>query len=948
MDIKLEPGEIRFAVTVTADAPMVEADSSALGVVVDGHKIDQLPLNGRDFFQLAYLVPGAVFGAEGSQNMTQGGSVSVHGMREQMNNFLLDGVDNNDQFLNQVSVPPPLDSVQEFKVQSGVYNAEFGSRSGAQLNFVTRSGSNRLRLSLYEYHRNAALDAKNFFDPSDREIPKFIRNQFGFSMGGPIVHDKTFFFSNFEGLRERKALTRLATVPATAWVGGDFSSLETPVLNPKTGSPFPGNIIPAEELHPIGSAIAQFYPAPNSDQPGGNFASQPVGDAEVNHFVFRLDHELSEKDSLFGRYALFDEDRFNPFDPVFRPTNLPGFGAFRLNRGQNVALSWTRTFTAAVLNEARVGYNRRRSGLFQENHGNDITSQLGIKGLSTNPLEVGFPLTRVVGFDALAEASDMPQQTHGNTFHLSDSLSWQKGRHQFKFGLDMRHYRSNFFLAVLPRGSFNYTGAITGNPLADLLVGTPTFVVAPDGNTQSNFRTWSNALYVQDTVRLRQNLTLNLGLRYEYHQPPTEQTDRLTVPDLTAPTPRFIPCGTEGIPRACYDADKKSFAPRIGLAWSPLPQSSMVVRAGYGIFSGASLLNYNIFPRFSPPNFGLKIAFSPSLEDPFGEDVFPIPLPITVARDTGQPYGQHWTLSLQQEFARDHLLEVAYVGTKGTRLPTVRNPNQPAPGGTPPFPAYGPITYNETAASSTYHALVVRGERRFREGLSFLASYTLSKSLDDGSSIAGSVASRATTEGGARPQNSHDRSADRSLSDFDSRHRLVLSQIWEIPLGQGRRFLTDTSPLVNALLGGWQLTGIVTFQSARPFTPLLIGTSDSNTDNGEGSGIDRPNLIGNPHLANPDPAQWVNRAAFERPQGTFGDAGRNILKGPGYQSWDLGLSKQWEFSETSLLQFRAEFFNLLNHPNFDLPVSDWNSQDFGRVQSAGDSRQIQFGLRLEF
>ena len=351
VDVELQTGEVRFFVTVVADAPMTEAGSSTLGATVNEHKVIELPLNGRNFFQLTHLVPGAAPAADGSQANPQGGAVVVNGMRDQSNNFLLDGVDNNDQTINQVVVPPPVDAIREFKVQSGVYPGEFGSRAGAQLNVVSKSGTNQFHLTLYEFHRNAVFDAKNFFDPPNRKIPKFIRNQFGVSAGGPIIRDRTFFFANFEGLRERKAITRLATVPPAEFVQGDFSSLPFPIVHPLTREPLPGNLIPAPFMHPIGSEVARFFPPPNTNQPGGNLLSQPVQKDEVDQFLIRVDHEIGLQDSFFARYAFFDSDRFSPFDAFLGETNIPGFGNFRFGRGQNLALGGIHTFEANLLND---------------------------------------------------------------------------------------------------------------------------------------------------------------------------------------------------------------------------------------------------------------------------------------------------------------------------------------------------------------------------------------------------------------------------------------------------------------------------------------------------------------------------------------------------------------------------------------------------------------------
>lgn len=390
-------------------------------------------------------------------------------------------------------------------------------------------------------------------------------------------------------------------------------------------------------------------------------------------------------------------------------------------------------------------------------------------------------------------------------------------------------------------------------------MGAPTFALGASGDTQANLRTSSYNFYLQDDFRLRPNRTLNYGLRYEFNRPPVELSNRFTWPDLTSETPRFIQCGTEGVPRACQNADGNNVAPRLGLAWSPFREGATVFRLGYGIFYDVGILNYSVLPRFNPPNFQISLFFLPSLANPLAGPGIPLPLLGAVGREFPQAYGQHWSLNLQQPFLEDFVLEAGYFGSKGTNLVASRDLNQPRPGTAPPFPAYGPISITEPSVSSSYHGLLLRIERRFREGLSFLASYTFSKALDMGSAWTGSLASPGT------PQDSLNRWAERGRSDFHNRHRFVLSYVAELPFGRGRRWGGQWNPAAEWFLGSWPLSGIVTLRSDRPFTPLLGGTNDSNTNNstGFGTGTDRPNQVGNPRRDRPDPARWINVEAFE-------------------------------------------------------------------------------------
>ena len=422
-----------------ADAPMTYAVSTGVGTVIDNRKIVELPLNGRDFFQLSTLVTGAAPPAENSQNSSGGGAVSISGAREHSNNFLLDGVDNNDALINQIVVPPSVDSIQEFKVQASTYSAEFGRSAGGQFNYVTKSGTNSLHGSVYEFHRNAVLDAKNFFDDPRRDIPKFIRNQFGSTLGGPIVRNKLFVFGSYECTTQRKALTRVATVPPLAWRKGDIdpvTGVDTgQIVNPRNREPFAGNIIPTSMIHRAGVGILDFYPSPEDlDTAGPSGAiGAAVGLNTVHQFTVRADQQLGSDDRLFYRYSISDAGGTNPFDTVQGATNVPGFGNRFEKRGQGLAVGWTSGRN--LLNDFRFGYNRSRVVVLDENSGNDISPQLGMRGLSAEPIRVGRPGVRLGITDPLSGPINLPQGRLDTTIQFDDSMSWIRGRHSFKAGV---------------------------------------------------------------------------------------------------------------------------------------------------------------------------------------------------------------------------------------------------------------------------------------------------------------------------------------------------------------------------------------------------------------------------------------------------------------------------------------------------------------------------------
>ncbi len=957
-DVVLELGGVSEEVTVTAAVPLVQTESSSLGTRVDNGQIVGLPLNGRDFFQLASLVPGAHLPAEGSQNSTQGGAVSINGAREQSNNFLLDGVDNNDLDINQAVIAPPIDSVQEFKVQAANYGAEYGRSAGGQFNFVTKSGTNEWRGSAYEFHRNAALDARNYFDDPARAIPEFRRNQFGATLGGPLVRNQLFLFGSYEGTRVRQAITRVATVPPLAWRRGDFSSLLTGIVNPLTGldagqlfdprtqMPIFGNVIPPGLIDPAGAAIVDFYPRPDDPSARGPASAvvAPVGRNAADHVTVKADHGGSIG-RMFARFSYGREDRFNPFDLVMNPTNVPGFGSNTRNRGLNGAAGWTRAIGTNLLNDLRIGFNRFHGGTFQEHRGEDVSASLGIRGLPARPEQVGRPGVVLGITDALIEPTNTPQDRVDETVQIVESLSWVRGTHTFKGGFDYRRVRMNLYLDTVARGQFIFFG-ITGNPVADLLLGMPAAAIRqnPATNTNMDLRTFAFNAYAQDDWRATSDLTLNLGVRYEFNQPIYDAGNRFSVPDLGNPSGGFLPVGGNGVPRAGYDADANNVAPRAGFAWRPFGGTRTVVRGGYGVFYDAAIANMSILPRYNPPNYALDLYGGLlQLKDAFTGYKMAVPFAMGIERTFRDPYYHVWSVGVQREIVSRLLVDLTYSGSSGRSLVMTIDPNQ-GPAGGPPLlnPAFGPAQFTTSRGRSTFHSLQARVERRVGNGLSFLAAYTWSRSRDMSSSLFGSKA------GNYAPQNSHDLEAEWGPSDVDTPHRFVISGVWELPFGTGRRWLQGGG-VTGAVLGGWDLAAIAAFQSGRPFTVYYGGTVNySGSDNGPGAiGLDRPNLAGNPVLVSPTPSKWFDVTAFAPPKGRFGSAGRNILRGDSMSTIDLALSKNVSWGPRRL-QLRIEAFNLLDTANFYLPIGDLTSAHAGQVVRAYDARQIQLGVKLVF
>jgi hypothetical protein len=931
-------------VQVTAEAGLLKTESATLSTVIPNREIVNLPLDGRNFYQLTLLIPGASPAAQGSAGSARGDfAFNVNGAREDANNFLLDGVFNGDPKLNGFSVAPPVDGVREFEVLTNNYDASFGRNIGGQVNVVLQPGTNSFHGTAYEFLRNAVLDGRNYFALPDQPTPKDIRNQFGGSIGGPIAKNHTFFFADYEGLRVREGITQTSNVPTLLERQGDFSQSNLIPIDIFTGRPFPNSVIPAQRLSPTGSAIAALYPLPNRDTPGQNYVESPTQTDRNDHFDLRLDHNLSKSSDLSFHYSFGDRDFFEPYGAPGSSAGVPGYGNFIPRRSQNVMISETHIFSANFLNEVRLGFNRVSLHVNQQNQFNNLNEAVGLPTISTNPRDTGLTQLVVSGFSTLGDEINNPQANTTNIYQLVDNASYARGRHLWKFGIDFRRLQQNAFADVQSRGLIEFVG-FTGNALAEMLQGVPTVSAIARLDNPQHLRTQSYNIYAQDSFKVLPNLTLSLGLRYEYNTPGVDPQDRATLYDPQ--TQAIVPVGKNGIPRSGYLSDGNNWAPRLGIAWVPDAGRKLVIRSGYGVYYDQSALAPSAGLYFSPPYFNSQLFITSAqfplfLSNPFPSD-YPLFIPnsaFTFQRNLRTPYMQQWNFSVQRQFGSSSILEVSYVGTKGTKLIDNRDINQanasPQQPNLRPVPQFADIDAYESRGSSNYNAFQVKCQQRLHAGLSALASYTWSKSIDDASGFFSSAGDPNF------PQDSNNTRADRGLSNFNTRHLLTLSYSYDLPLRNK-----------NILLRGWQTNGVWTFQSGRPFTVTFMpGVDNSNTGLPSiGFGVvDRPNLVGDPKITDPSPERWFNTSAFARPAyGTFGDAGRNILTGPGFSSVNISAIKNTTLREGVALQFRVEVFNLLDHANFDLPNSFFGSPSFGSVLSAGTPRRLQFGLKLLF
>jgi hypothetical protein len=925
-------------ITVTEETPLVDSTRDVLGEVVNQQLVADLPLNGRDFGKLVALVPGATVEPSGVAAIQSGfGQFSINGSRDRSNNYALDGTDNNDPFFNNsafnqtgIGGAPasvlPIDAIQEFNLQSQ-FGAEYGRNSGSVVNIITRSGTNHFHGSAFEFLRNDALDSRNFFNREPAQKSAFRNNQFGASLGGPIIEDRTFFFGAYEGQRER--------------VTSDFSLLV----------PTPTQIAQAQQLV-AGNGMAPSQALTNML---GLFPSSTTGAApgsvedknDVDSFITKIDHQVTSNESITGRYAFARSQQVFPLGGLGfgAGSRLPQFAQSSPTRVQLVSASLLSTLGYGKINEVRFGYSRYRTSFSSLDAGFDPAS-LGTPTSTFIPGtgKLGLPEIDFGGvFENLgASGFSIPRGRTSQSFQILDNFTWNKGRHTFKFGGEYRRAQIDSFNDNLERGLFSFSPADpTGLTLCPAAPGCDdpgaltlvsfyqgdTFPSANAGNTRRN--TFNNGLsfFAQDDFRLRSGFTLNFGVRWEYFGPLGESHNLLSNLGSDG---NLALVGTDGLDGA-YKRDLNNLGPRVGFAWNALPKT--VVRGGYGVYfdyvpqdllianftNSAGLATNPIGPQavvslgnnydptaFNGTNSGAPIFTAPAPPFPApGADIFFTP------RNLVTPYVQNWNLNIQQNLAESVALQLGYVGSKGTKLVRLRDANQPDVNGDRPNPNYGFMDEFATISASTYHALQATLRTRDWHGLSGFTGYTWSKSLDDASD--GIDFNFATV---ALPQDSNNLRAEHGPSNFDTRHRFTAAFTYSLPNFRGPRRLTQ----------GWQVNTIITAQSGRP-VPIV------NSDDTSGTGFptpsnfhQRPDVVPgiNPINSNwesaPDTIGYLNANAFADPAvGTFGNLGRNEIFGPHFWNVDFAVSKNTQLFERANLQLRAEFFNIFNHPNFALP-----------------------------
>jgi hypothetical protein len=935
-----KPGDYTEEVVVEADASTLKIGNSAVGAIFDAATLTTLPVPEREVLEFAGQAAGVAPPAPGSRLSTQGNTgVNSGGARESSNNYLLDGVDNNDQFLNRLVINPSLDAVQEFSLLQNTYDAEYGRSAGAQLNMVLKSGTRAVHGSLYEFFRDSALDARAALAPAGLPKPERQRHQFGGTIGGPLWRPLSFYFINAEAIDGREADTRLAHVPTVAERAGDFTASGVIVRDPFTGQPFGGNVIPASRLSAAGLAVANLYPLPNVPGSQTNFASSPLANRKAAQFTIKTDHSVWQGSPLMLRYSFSRDDRDQPF-PV-RARNLPGFGISVLDQGHNAAGGLTKAFTARVFNELRIGVNALRRENLPQSAGADRFAALGITGPPLAGSDLGYPTLVVPGFETLGDDPNLPVVRRTRTVHISDTLTLDRGWHHIKTGGEIRRYRSDGFNHLFGRGQATFTGAFSGSPFGDLLLGFPTVTLLGVNDNRQALRTWSAYGFVQDDWRLGRRLTINAGLRYEFNAPAYDADDRMRILDLSSLQLHQV--GQDGVPRSGLRADRNNFAPRLGVSWDLTGSGNWVGRAGYGIFYDAATLIENSALYFNPPYWTLSLwvpnPAPVTLANPFpaGRAISPRPAVNTIDPEIRTPYAQEASAALEG-VVKGTSFAARYVTSYGYDLTRKRNLNQAVPGpGTidsrRTISTLGDVLLVESTASSTYHALQLTVTRRGRMTM-LRGAYTLAKSMDDTSAFL------ATDGDDNTPQNSRDLGAEWGPSDFDVRHRFVLTGSLATP---------DTD--VWRVLRSWQASIVITAQSGRPFTPR-VSFDNSNTGNVGGGtfAYDRPNVIAVSSTSLPPPGArtYGGRTFVVAPQFTFGNAGRNSLTGPGYATVDAMIGRRISLPRRRQLTLRLELFNALNRRNLQLPDSFVDRVTFGQSLAAYAPRQLQLAARFTF
>jgi hypothetical protein len=1002
LNTTLELGAVTQTVSVAAQAPQVESETSSIDQLVQSKSIMDLPLADRRTMNVIQMTGAAVF--TGYDNGAKPNFILAGG-RAQSQMVWIDGGSGQNMRLGigQMDTDPPVELVDEIRVLSNNYSAEYGASAGGVIIETTKSGTNQFHGTAYEYLRNDALDAPGFFAPVRNGVkvkPELRYNVYGGTFAGPVRTNKTFFFFDYEGQRRRTGAIQTLTVPTDLQRTGDFSQTFNargqviPVYDPSTTTtnangqmvrtPFAGNIIPANRLDPVAVKLMSFFPEPNrtpdSIAGGNNFRANYVVGVVHDFYTGKIDHNLSNKDRLTGRYMYNRDNGSNTSvfpDPGADPNN------FADAHQQSVYVAWTRILNPSTVNDFRFNYGTRTFHNLTFGIGGAYPQKLGLTGIPDN----AFPQFSPAGFSSIGSNQQERRQFPIQQQQVVENLSTVHGSHALKFGFEARRSRNHEINLPTASGAFGFStqptglpgNAATGSGLASLLLGFPTSFTEQQTD-ELDRSSWYLAAFAQDDWRASRNLTLNIGLRWETDTPMVDVRNRMNSFDPRQINPvsgtpgvvKFL--GVNGYRSTPYDTDLNSFGPRFGLAWKALGSESTVVRGGYGVFfahpfdagvPNAVALGFSQSASLNSPDNGITAPFflrngvpnvssSPALNDSYG--AVPVGQNATTAvtffetnRRTG--YSHQFNIGIQRQLPGSVVVEITGLGNLSRKLPSSNlSINQISPDilgpahqsqRDRPFPQFSNVTIQSpTLGVSNYYAGMLRLEKRFSHGLSLVSTYTYSKFLEN----TNDTGTTAGQDGGAY-SNYYNREADYGPSANDIRHRFTFSSVYELPFGKGKQWLTGG--IARYVLGGWGIGNVTVVQSAPPFTVV----TQTNTTNAFPSGSLRPNVLHDPNLdsGQPSVARWFDTTAFEQPpQFQFGNEGRNILRASGLVNVDFSVLRNFSVTERVRLQFRGEFFNALNHTNLAVPGRTFGSPDFGVISGAGPARQIQVGVKLLF
>jgi Carboxypeptidase regulatory-like domain len=994
--IVLPVGDISETVMAKDSPTLINTDTSDKGELVTSKQVQQLPLNDRDFTTLTLLVPGVYARPDDEDN---GEGVAASGARTDAANYILDGVVNRSDRKAGVGVPTSIESIREFKVATSNYSAEYGRAAGAQVNVVSKTGTNDFHGSLFDYFRNDVFDAANPITGAKA----LRRNQFGGSLGGPVLlprpfaykgSDRTFFFISYEGLRQQRSLSELATAPNEAWLRGDFRNVRGAgadgifgnsddtgiiVVDPLTGTEFSTpNVIPAERFGPVSQQILRFVPAANVPGALSDYRAFGLERRSRNQYLARIDHNIGATNNFYARYGRLDGPTFDPFT---RDVVFPAFGRDRKIRRDSLALSDTHVFSSRLINEVRFGAYDQKFDSRGPFSGRNVNTEFGISGFESLPGEMtGFPRFEIDGFRDFGDRSNDPLTYTLRNYQLIDTISLSISNHTFTFGADIIRSSYNERDVDPVRGRFRFRGSASapspssGNrarspgarSFADFLLGFPerSRRLIIDSVDFARLTGWQYSFFIQDNWRVRPWLTLNFGLRYERQTPLKEANNRLAsfVPEIG----EVVRAGDQRFPQSLIATDKNNLGPRVGFAIRPFGNDRTVIRGGGGIYYSLETFNpvreqlalnfpFNILEEYNASRSSRSLSNLVTFTNPFPSSrngILSLVEPKGMSTAYRSPEVYQYNLTVERELAPDLAFEIGYVGSLGRHLGIRYDINQPRldSAGTFNGPRLftncgrtatgatrtcGEIRFQDQIAVSNYNAVQTTLRRRSRDGLTLLASYTFSRSIDTTSStdIADDIASQNF------PQDTFNLRAERALSDFHRAHQFVGSFNYELPFGRGRAFLSQARGVTNTLLGDWSFNGIIRALSGRPFTPQYESGNPA---------VRRPNLISDPYSDVPA-GLGFNPAAFSDPGNAPGSAGRNILTGPGLRNVDLSLLKYFELTEKLRLQFRAEAFNVFNHPNYGVPGFFLDNPNAGRyTMTVTEAREMQFALKLQF